>query len=81
LPSDSASTELIADRVRDDLERAFELLATHPEIGRLREELAPEPYRFWPVGPSLVVYRADLKPIQIIHVGRGRDWARILSSA
>ena len=70
----------VADRVVDDMEHAFELLAAHPEIGRLREDLSPDPYRFWPVGPSLVVYRADARPIQIIHIGRGREWARLLPS-
>lgn len=69
---------LRAERARADLVSAFRLLARNPEIGRHRTELWPEPYRFWPLGPSLVVYRADVRPIQIVRVARASwDWPRL----
>ena len=44
----------VADGVLDSLHRAFQLLAENPEIGHTREDIAPLPYSFWPVGPSLI---------------------------
>lgn len=68
----------VADRVFDDLYRAFRLIGEHPEIGRSRPELWPLPYLFWPVGPALVAYRADSVPVQIVAVDRAeRDWPRL----
>jgi hypothetical protein len=37
-----------------------------PEIGRHRPELWPEPYRFWPIGPAFIAYRADVRPLRIV---------------
>ena len=68
----------VADRVFDDLVSAFELLATHPTVGHIREDLAPRPWRFWSVGPSLIAYRGDVDPIWIARVARGeRRWEDI----
>lgn len=70
----------VADRVLDSLERAFRLLAENPDIGHSREELGPLPYCFWPVGPSLIAFRPDVEPLQIVRVVRGeRDWDGLLS--
>ncbi len=67
------------DRVLDALIGAFEMLATHPGIGHHRQEIADKSWRFWVVGPSLIVYRGDLKPVQIARILRGeRDWEGIL---
>jgi len=64
-----------AERAREEFLTAFHLLAERPEIGRYRPELWPEPYRFWPLGPSLIVYRSDVGPIQVVRVARAsRDW-------
>jgi plasmid stabilization system protein ParE len=64
-----------AERARLEFLSSFRLLADRPEIGRHRPELWPEPYRFWPLGPALVAYRADVQPIQIVRVARAsRDW-------
>jgi len=64
-----------AERARLEFLAAFRLLAARPEIGRHRPELWPEPYRFWPLGPALVAYRADIQPIQVVRVARAsRDW-------
>ena len=60
----------VADAVLEALESAFGRLAQHPEIGRVRENVVPRPYAFWRVGPAWVVYRNDLRPIQIVRVIR-----------
>ena len=69
----------VADRVLDSLHDAFRLLAENPDVGHSREDIAAPPYSFWPVGPSLIAFRPDVRPIQIIRVVRGeRDWSGIL---
>ncbi len=68
----------VADSVLEALHRAFQLLAENPEIGHTKEEIAPRPYSFWPVGPSLIAFRSDVRPVQIIRVVRAeRDWSRV----
>jgi len=55
------------------------LLAERPGIGHTRADLADEIVRFWPVFSYLVIYRADMKPIQIVRVLHGkRDVRRLL---
>jgi plasmid stabilization system protein ParE len=69
----------VADRVLDALDRAFQLIAENPGIGHSRADIALPPYSFWPVGPSLIAFRADLRPIQIVRVVRGeREWRGLL---
>ena len=69
----------VADRVLESLHNAFRLLAENPDIGHIREDIAAPPYSFWPVGPSLIAFRPDVRPIQIIRVVRGeRDWSGVL---
>lgn len=70
---------IVADRVYDDFLRAFRLLGRMPNLGHLRLDLWPEPFRFWPLGPSLIAYRADVRPIQIVRIARAsRDWAQFV---
>lgn len=71
----------VAERVIDELESAFDLLATKPRIGHTREELTDDKnIRFWPVGPTLIAYRTQLKYIEILFVERGEsDWEHLLS--
>lgn len=72
----------VADRVLDSLHDAFRLLAENPDIGHSREDIAAPPYSFWSVGPSLIAFRPDVRPIQIVRVVRGeRDWSGILPKA
>ena len=49
---------------------AFRLLANHPELGHVREDLPVPSLRFWPVGPYLVIYLAE-KPIEVVAVVHG----------
>jgi toxin ParE1/3/4 len=66
-------------RVRSVPREAMRLLAERPGIGHLRTDLADETVRFWPVFSYLVIYRPDIKPIQIVRVLHGkRDVRRLL---
>lgn len=71
----------LAERVLDRLEAAFEALAATPGIGHVRGELSRDQHvRFWPVGPSLIAYRASAEGIEILFVERGeRDWEELLA--
>jgi plasmid stabilization system protein ParE len=70
----------VVERVLDRLERAFELLASSPEAGHLREDLTDSPgVRFWAVGPTLIAYRAKGDLVEILFVERGElDWQRFI---
>ena len=66
-----------ADRVIDRIRGEFQKLAGMPGIGHTRNELGPE-YRVWGVYSYLIVYRPEMRPIQIIRVVSGkRDLGRI----
>nr|WP_284947946.1 type II toxin-antitoxin system RelE/ParE family toxin [Acidisoma sp. PAMC 29798] len=54
---------------------AAKLLAENPRLGRLRPDLAPAPYRFWPLRgfQYVFVYDAEAKPpliLRVIHQAR-----------
>lgn len=69
----------VADRVLHSLHAAFRLLAENPGIGHARDDIAPAPYSFWPVGPALIAFGLDVKPLQIVRVVRGeRDWTGLV---
>jgi len=57
-----------ADRVLKALEHAMRMLARNPGTGHWREELADTRHRFFPVYSYLIVYRSEVKPIQVIRV-------------
>lgn len=61
----------VAIRVAEEFERAFELLATSPHVGRRRDDLTSEPVRFWTVYSYLVVYQPDAVPLVIARVLHG----------
>lgn len=70
--------EQVADRVLDDLESAFDFLATHPDVGHSRTDLLPLPWQIWPVGPALIAFRPDVRPIWIARIARGSlDWTQV----
>ncbi len=54
---DSGSAE-IADRLIDSITDRFHLLADHPYVGRLREDLRAG-LRSFPVGQYVIIYRID----------------------
>lgn len=68
-----------ADNVLDSIESALSLISEQPEIGHYREDVAPQPWRFWSVGPSLIVYTVKSKTVLVAYIGRSeRDWQSIL---
>jgi plasmid stabilization system protein ParE len=62
-----------------DDEDAFDLLASRPGIGHVREDLTDRPLKFWSVYSYLVVYDPAGDPLTIVAVPHGaRDVAQIL---
>ena len=71
-----------ADRVLDEIYEAMIRLNKMPHIGHLREDLAREPLRFWPVRSYLIIYRPDRRPIEIVRVISGyRDIGELLQGS
>jgi toxin ParE1/3/4 len=67
---------------RKRLKAAMGKLARFPKMGHVRETLAPDYVRFWPVYPYAIIYRTDLSPIHIVRVlHMARDFARILDES
>ncbi len=55
-------------------------LAGMPELGHVREDLADESLRLWPVRSYLIIYRPDRRPLQIVRVVSGyRDIVELLT--
>ena len=67
-----------ADRLRERLHEAILKIAEMPGIGHLREDLADEPLRFWPVSHYLIIYRADSEPLEIVRILSSRRDVRAL---
>ncbi len=59
-----------AFRFIDMIYEEGELLATHPDIGRARSELAPG-LRSFPVGAFVLFYRATPAGVQVARILRG----------
>lgn len=73
---ESGSIE-IADRLIDSITDRFFLLANHPYVGRLREDLRPG-LRSFPVGQYVIIYRIEDADVLILHVLHShRDVQRI----
>lgn len=73
---ESGSIE-IADRLIDSITDRFFLLANHPYVGRLREDLRPG-MRSFPVGQYVIIYRIEDADVLILHVLHShRDVQRI----
>jgi plasmid stabilization system protein ParE len=69
-----------ADDWIEKLFDAFEALGQTPGMGHRREDLTSYPVLFWPIGSYLIIYRAELRPIEIVAVTRGsRDIPAFLS--
>lgn len=64
-----------ADRYFSDLEAAFEMLADHPRMARLRMEFSP-PVRIHRCGVHMIVYDDTPDGVLILRIRHGReDWA------
>jgi toxin ParE1/3/4 len=75
---ESGSIE-IADRLIDSITERFYLLASHPHIGRRRDEDLRPGLRSFAVGDYVIIYRVEEKDVLILHVFRGsRDIEALL---
>jgi toxin ParE1/3/4 len=75
---ESGSIE-IAGRLIDSITERFYLLASHPHIGRQRDEDLRPGLRSFPVGEFVIVYRIEEQDVLILHVFRGsRDIKALL---
>lgn len=66
----SADSPDAADRLLESFRSAFELLATYPAAGRLRDELRPG-VRSFPAGNYVIFYRLAGDMIEILRVLHG----------
>ena len=70
----------LADRMRDEIFDGIRYIAGFPKRGHFRPDLADEPLRFWRVRRYLIIYRSEVRPVQIVRVLHGsRDIRAILS--
>ena len=70
----------VTDRVLDTIEDALTALGENPLTGHRRQDLTDdESIRFHSVGPTLIAYRHDRSPIEVLFIERGEmDWERLL---
>ncbi len=61
----------VADRVLDEFNQAFRLLAKMPGLGHLREDLTNRKLFFWAVRSYLVIYRKS-DPLLVVAVLHGK---------
>jgi len=69
--SRSGSVEM-ADRLIGAITDRFMLLATHPNIGRARDEDLRPGLRSFPVGEYVIIYRVCQEDVLILRVWHGR---------
>jgi antitoxin ParD1/3/4/toxin ParE1/3/4 len=62
----------LANRIDDEFHDLFVCLAQQPGQGHSRPDLTDQAVLFFPLYSFLVVYRADISPIRIVAVLRGR---------
>jgi hypothetical protein len=58
---------MVALKVLDAFEAAFDQIAEMPEIGHTREDLTLRPLKFWRVYSFLVVYEPTSDPLTVNH--------------
>ncbi len=61
----------IADRLIDSVTDRFFLLASHPNVGRARDEDLRPGLRSFPVGEYVIIYRIQDEDVLILRVLRG----------
>jgi toxin ParE1/3/4 len=71
IAKESQSIE-IADRVVDSITDRFFLLATHPHLGRRRDDDLRPGLRSFSVGDYVIIYRVENDDVLILHVMHGR---------
>ena len=76
-----ADSPSAARKLRRTVHALNELLGEHPQIGVLRPELAPEPFRFVVVRgfPYIAVYDPTTRPPTVVRIVHGaRDLPEVL---
>lgn len=69
----------VADRLIDSITERFFLLASHPFVGRRRDEDLRPGLRSFPAGEYVIIYRIEEEDALILHVVRGsRDIEALL---
>jgi plasmid stabilization system protein ParE len=69
----------MADRVESVIREKMAFLAQMPGAGHQRKNLTDHDVRFFLVYSYLIVYRADVKPLQVVSILHGRrDVEKIL---
>jgi toxin ParE1/3/4 len=67
-----------ANRLLDQIQSAFSILAENPLAGRLREEFSPD-LRSFPTGKYVTFYRPDVNGIIVVRVLHGsRDLSDLI---
>jgi plasmid stabilization system protein ParE len=65
--------------VYDNFREAFELLASSPGAGRVREDITGVTVRWWTVFRFVIIYEAEHSPIEVLRVLHGmRDVGSLL---
>jgi plasmid stabilization system protein ParE len=63
----------VCQSVVEEFERSLRLIADNPRVGHTREDLVPDPVRFWRVFRYFIIYYPDEKPLlvaRIVHAQR-----------
>ena len=72
---------VIARKVLQEMRAVMEFLGCQPGAGHSRADLSDLPVNFWPARSYLIIYRADIRPLQILRVPHGmQDVESILQS-
>jgi len=66
-----SSSADIADRLVDSITDRFFLMASHPYLGRARDEDLRPGLRSFPVAEYVIIYRIDGEDVVILRVLRG----------
>lgn len=74
---ESASVE-IANRLIDSITNRFLLLASHPHLGRSREDDFGAGSRSFPVGEYVIIYVVENEDVLILRVVHGRRDLEVL---
>lgn len=71
----------VSAEVLERIATAFDTIAAHPAIGRVREDITSDRrVRFLPVGPSLIAFRqGEEGDVEVLFVERAeRDWGALV---
>jgi antitoxin ParD1/3/4/toxin ParE1/3/4 len=75
------SSETLADRVESVIRARLAFLSGRPGAGHWRKDLTDENVRFFSVYSYLIVYRPEIKPLQVVSILHGRrDVGKVLEN-